>query len=664
MWTSTLWLRDYLDPVPPLAEAAELLTMAGFPVEEFRQVNGRDVMDVEITSNRPDLFCHVGVARELAALTGHPFKSPKLQSQRFDQNASIEVAIEDPEGCPHYTGRVIRGVTIGHSPEWMQQRLLDVGLRPINNVVDVTNFVLFELGQPLHAFNLDKLQGSVVVRRALDGESIKTLDGTDRKLLASDLVITDDSGPIALAGVMGGEATEVSETTVDIFLESARFDPLSVRKTSRRLKLMSDSSFRFERGLDPTLAHRAGERAAGLIAESAGGTIEEGVSEAGVEGMKPKDLTMRWSALPRLLGVDFDRDRIVSAFEKLGLSPSPDDGGVTCTVPTHRLDLNIEVDLVEEAARIIGYDAIPTRDHITIEVEPENPRLKVENLIRDLLTAAGHDEAITFSFIGDDLRDAFVAEGTKLRRVDPNVRKADGHLRPMIVPGLLQAVRHNETVGNGPTAFFELGDVFWQQGDQEHEVRRLGIVGGSFAELRGRIEMVLRRLDPASDVDVEPATRVGFEAGATGAVRWGTSIIGHVGLVDAKLRKTLDLDYSPAMAELDLDDLITGYRPSVAGEKMSRFPAAQRDVSLVVNEDLAYAKLASLAQAGEAMPDLVRVLHSGTYRGKPLEKGTKSVTLTLVFQRDDETVPREVADAQVEHFVDRCKAEFQATLRS
>jgi len=294
------WLGEYLPKPPDAPAAGEALTMGGLPVEVFEQHGDDTVIDVEVTSNRGDCLSHVGVARELSALMDRELREPKTVVAEATTPASsvTSVAIGALDLCPHYTARVIRNVKIGPSPAWMQRRLEAVGLRPINNVVDVTNYVLFELGQPLHAFDFDKLDGRrIVVRRARNGEKLVSIDGHERKLADDMLVIADAARPVAVAGVMGGRDTEVSLATANVLLESARFDPLSVRRTSRTLGLKSDSSYRFERGIDPALPERASARAAQLIVETAGGEILSGIVSAGASGATPQRLSLRLALL-------------------------------------------------------------------------------------------------------------------------------------------------------------------------------------------------------------------------------------------------------------------------------------------------------------------------------------------------------------------------------
>lgn len=667
MKTSLEWLRQYAPDLPDAPAAGEALTMAGFPVEEIDRVGEDDVMDVEVTSNRPDLLSHIGVARELAAVLGLPFsvkapQPPEIPEKTVD---ATSVEIERLDLCPHYAARIIRGVKIGPSPAWLQRRLTGVGLRPINNVVDVTNYVLFETGQPLHAFDFNQLAGGrIVVRTAREGETLRTLDGVDRKLSPDMLCICDARKPVALAGVMGGEESEVTGSTTDLLLESARFDPLSIRNTSRRLRLMSDSSYRFERGLDPTLARRAGDRACELILETAGGTLLEGFADAGSEGHEPRPVTLRFAALDRLLGVQLPREAVIDALDRLGLDPDDNSEEVTCSVPSHRLDLKLEEDLIEEAARIVGYDKIPLREHITVDVRPADVALEAIDLVRDTLTAAGYFEAVTFSFVSDRLRTAFLPEGGTLRRVDPGVRKADGHLRPSLLPGLCESLRYNETVGNHDAKLYEIGNAFYRTGEQAVEERRLTFVGEpNFTACRGVLEALLNRLDARRSVKVVPSHRPGFGNEACGQVMWGETAIGFIGKLDRAVADLLDLRELPAICEVDADALVAGYQPIPQLHALPRFPAVRRDVSLLVANDLPYDRIASLVE-GLELPDVETVEHASTYRGKPLAKDQKSVTLTLVFRNPQRTLSREDADAAIARLVAAAGEKLGAQIRT
>ena len=662
------WLSDYLPQVPPAADAAEALTMGGFLVEHVETVGIDTVLDVEVTSNRPDLLSHLGVARELAALMNLEAKLPDEECQLPKRDVEgIAIQIAAPGLCPHYTARVIRGVKIAPSPDWLRRRLEAVGVRPINNVVDVTNYVMLDLGQPLHAFDLSKIGGGqIIVRRAEAGETLVSIDGHERKLTPDMLVIADAETPVALAGVMGGLHSEVTDATVDVLLEAARFDPLSVRKTARTLAMQSDSSYRFERGLDPTLPARAGRRAAEMIVQVAGGEIVEGVAEAGAGGIEEKVVTMRLDRLNRLLGVEFPRERAVDALKRLGFGVAVEGDALRATVPSHRLDVNQEVDVIEEVARVVGYDAIPTRESINIAVVPPSPEREAANLVRRTLAAAGWFEAITFSFVADKVADDFLPPGASgLQRVTSAVRRADAGLRPSVLPGLLESLRRNEAVGVEGARLFETGSAFWldaQKTPQEHV--RLALVGGDdLRDLRGAIESVLTRLDAARPVRVEPARHPGFGKNACGRILWGEQIVGHLGMIDRAVSDKLDLRDPPPAAELDHAALIAGARPVPQLVPLATFPPVRRDVSFVVPEPTRFADFSDLINR-LSLDHLEAVEYVTTYRGKPLAAGTKSVTLALAFRAADRTLTGAEIDAAVSRAVEAASRELGATVRT
>jgi phenylalanyl-tRNA synthetase beta chain len=676
MNVSLEWLQEYLPgPLTP-EQAAEALTHGGLPVENIQKHGADTVIDVEVTSNRGDCLSHLGVARELTALLAREFRNvqPKApESAAADAAALTSVRIEATDLCPHYTARVIRNVKIGPSPAWLARRLDAIGLRPINNVVDVTNYVMFETGQPLHAFDFDKLEGRrIVVRRAKQGEKLVSLDGLNRNLGPDMLVIADAARPVALAGVMGGRDTEISAATVNVLLESARFDPLSVRKTSRKLMLRSDSSYRFERGIDPTLPERASLRAAQLILETAGGELARGVASAGQSGYCPKQLTLRLAKLRQVLGIDLPPQEVMEAFTRLRLSPVLKGDRIDVTVPSYRLDLNIEVDLVEEAARVIGYDRVPVRDEIAIRVTPPEPRRRALDMVRSTLVAGGYFEAVTFGFVGDLLAGNFVppeaSPGAPLARADAAVRKADAALRPSILPGLLEAVRRNETAGTSGAKLFEIGSTFWNKpataGGGVEERQRLGIVGaGDVREVRGVVERVLGRLDATRPVRVIPEDRLGFARGAAGRIEWGTAVVGHLGKIDRRVADKLSLRDVPAAAELDIEPLLQGAQLVPQLQPLPTFPAAPRDLSLDVAEAVRYEQVEALVRA-VAPHYLEAVRHVSTYRGKSLAKGHKSVTITLVFRSSTGTLTGEQVAASVQQVVDAAKQKLGATLRA
>jgi phenylalanyl-tRNA synthetase beta chain len=669
MKISLEWLSEFLPGIgsgAAVAEAAgEALTHGGLPVESIETSGNDQVLDVEVTSNRADCLSHRGVARELAALLDQSFtdQPPTAVESAAKANSALQVRIYTPALCPHYTARVIRGVKIGPSPAWLVRRLEAVGQRSVNNVVDITNYVMFELGQPLHAFDLDRLSGGeIIVRTAAAGESIISIDGHERKLTSDMLVIADAKRPVALAGVIGGRDSEVTDGTVNLLLESARFDPLSVRKTARQLALKSESSYRYERGIDPLLPVYAGLRAAHLIVEIAGGTAVGDVMQAGYDGRIHVSLVLRRSKLRSVLGVDLDPAEVTAALTRLGFDPREQAGGWIVSVPSYRLDVNLEIDLVEEVARLIGYDRIPVRDEISIRLTPPDLSKRTLDHIRHHLAASGYSEAVTFSFVSDALAKDFIpAEAASLPRADASVRKADAYLRPSLLPALVEAIGRNESAGVPGACLFEIGSVFWNdQAKNLVETRHLGLAGGELRQVRGTIDSLLARLEPSWKCEVIPSPCPGLSS--SGKIEWNGQLIGWIGLVNKSVSDKLGLRQVPAAAELELAALLRGARHVPQLRPLPRFPAVRRDLSLVIPEKTRYAALEkSIAELH--LSHLEEMEYVTTYRGKPLEKGSKSVTITLIFRSAKGTLTSEEVDGSVNRVIQAVRESLGATLR-
>lgn len=667
MKISLEWLNaDYFPTNSVKAQAvADALTNGGLPVESIESHGSDAIIDVEVTSNRGDCLSHVGIARELSALLNIPATIKPLPSPAESNelaSSAMRVRIDAPDLCPHYTARLIRGVKIAPSPPAIARRLEAIGVRPINNIVDVTNYVMFEMGQPLHAFDFSKITGGqIIVRNAARGETIVSIDGRKRDLASSMLVIADAQRPVALAGVMGGLESEVTNSTVDVLLESARFDPLSVRKTARALAMKSDSSYRFERGIDPSLPARASLRAAQLILETAGGQLAKGIVQAGADRAPERKITLRLSQLRRIIGIDLPPGEVVQAFTRLGFAPTVKDASIEVTVPSHRLDIREEIDLVEEAARLLGYHRIPLREEISIRLTPPDRKSTTQETICQTLVGGGYFEAITFSFISDSLRSDF---GNASFRADAAVRKADAALRPSLIPGLLESIRFNESNGNPAARLFEIGSIF--NADPKgalNERRAIAWVGGDLRHVRGMAETLLSRLDADRELSVVPDSHPGFANGAAGRLVWGDrGTIGYLGQIDRAVAGKLSLRDIPAAAELDLALILDGARDVPQLKPLSRFPAVRRDVSLIVPENLRYEKIDSLIH-GLKLEFLESVDFVTTFRGKPLEAGTKSVTIALVFRSPNATLTGEQVEGSVQKAIDAARAQLGATLR-
>ena len=459
------WLKDYVDPGLDPAEAGARLTAVGIPLDSLDRADGDTVLDFDVTTNRPDCMNHLGLARELAVATGTELREPSREPAPSGATPASELAsleVEAPDLCGRYTALVIRGVKVGASPAWLSRRLSAIGQRPINAVVDATNYVLWEMGQPLHAFDLARLSGRKIrVRRAKPGEPLTTLDGIARKLDPEVLVIADDRRAVAVAGVMGGLDSEISLSTTDILLESAHFDPVSVRKTARRLGLHTDASHRFERGADPEITLRAAERCARLITEVAGGTAAPGCLESRAAPPFSREIPLRPERVRRLLGLQVGDGEMRRILELLCCAVDPRDPGLwRVSTPSFRGDLSLEEDLVEEIARHHGYDRIPTtlpRVLVFPEGRPE-PDRRIRR-VQEAMLRCGFTEALNLSLVSDADNEILGRDGAGLKVVNP-LSEGQDRLRTGLLPGLLRNLVHNLNQGSEEVRLFEIGRAF------------------------------------------------------------------------------------------------------------------------------------------------------------------------------------------------------------
>ncbi len=680
------WIADYLSPAPAAQNAADVLMNAGLPVESIVDAVGKDgkttqVLDVEVTSNRTDCFCHVGLARELSAVAGGTFAGPKIAIQESTMAAASLTAVQiQSADCSYYSARIIRNVKIGPSPEWLQRRLTAIGLRPINNVVDVTNYVLMELGQPLHAFDFDRLGGKkIVVRRATTGEKLPAIDGKEYGLTPSMLVIADEKSPAAIAGVMGGKVSEVTELTTNILLESARFDPLSIRTTSRALGLKSDSSYRFERGIDPAMAEAASRRACQLIMQIAGGELAQGAVIAGEVKVRNIQASMRFKRYQQVIGIPIVPERAVAILSALGFSPwvdegnapTPEDDALTTRIPSHRLDVEREIDLIEEISRVDGYQRVPTLSRIAHAVMPEAVQEKAKRALRAALVEAGFSEAVTVTFIAEGEAAAF-AQAKQLIHPQHGGWKTDV-LRPSLIPSLLAARRTNQYAGIPDARLFETGAVFAQIGEAlgkpPAEMRMLTAIAGDLSALMALLPLMMDRLNPAARTAVQPKDYPFLTRGTSGEISLNyegkQAAIGYAGMLPAELQKKYDLRHGVAAIELQLEPLLAIFEPVRRAAPVPRFPGVTRDLSVVVAESVRWADIQS-ALAGAKLHFLAPegIEFVTTFRNAQIGADKKSLTLTLQFRDQSRTLTSEEVDAQVKIAIELLAARFQAALRA
>jgi phenylalanyl-tRNA synthetase beta chain len=689
MIVSVDWLSDYVQvPVPPETLGLRL-AMAGLNHESTQVVGNDTAIELEVTSNRADCLGHVGVARELAAIFSRPLSVPDPRPLESANAVEDTVAIEiaDSSVCPCYHARVIRGVRVGPSPKWLVDRLATLGIASVNNVVDVTNYVMMECGQPLHAFDLAKLRGSrIIVRRASEGEEFVAINHRRYELSPQMCVIADAVGPVALAGVMGGAESEIGAATVDLLLESAQFAPLAVRAAARGLSLSSDSSYRFERGPDPQAVDWAGRRAAQMILEIAGGRLERGVAAAGAIRCERAMIRLSPATVRRVLGIDVEADRQHAILRELGFEQRATvDGGTEWQSPSWRRDVTREIDLVEEIARIEGYDHVPEDLPVTPRPIETSRRDTVAALAAEAFVAAGLFEAMTRSVV-DERLDAVSAgwsEEPSLRVRPPLVRGAD-RLRRTLVPSLLEAMGTNAAVGSPHGDLFEMARLYLPGREAgtlpEEPVAASFVLAGGYAEAKGVVEAVLGRLaidgsgyGRGAAVRYRPTEFDLFEGGRAAEILLPAATDSHgardenrfrrVGVIGEIRRAVLErfgLAAPVAAAELLLDRL----DGEVAGERAivrpSDFPAVDRDLNLVVDERIPWAEVASvIAEAAGPLLERLR-LEQVWSDAEKLGAGRKSLLVSVRLRSRDGTLSgeetRRIIDTAVTLAAERCGA--------
>jgi len=669
MKISLAWLREYVDYEGAVEALEELLTGVGFPVEEVRQVGSDWMLDVEVTSNRSDCLGHIGVAREVAAATGAAFRMPSVDFSEGGASVSERTSVtnEASDLCGRYTARLVEGVKVGPSPSWMVERLETVGLRGINNVVDITNYILMEVGQPLHAFDFARLaEGRIVVRRAKAGERMVTIDHSTVDLDESMLVIADGRSAVALAGIMGGLSSEVGDGTEAVLLESAHFDPLSIRSTSRSLGVSSESSFRFERDVDVEMAEWASRRAASLLAELAGGQVISGVVDSFPKKVDACRVRMRLSRLRSLVGIEIALEEVVGILGRLGFEPVYDgEEAVVCTVPSWRGDVTREVDLIEEVIRVHGYDKVPVRKEIAIRVVTQDRYQQSVGRATGALSGCGFYETVNVSFVEDRHWEALMGEGFEPVRVQDMSRRSNNALRPSLLASLLGVRKRNQDVGNGRCDLYELAAVHASGGAGAVPQERISLAlcsDGDFWELRGVVEAVATSLNRKAQVSCEGAA-VSWAASGTGArILVDGVAVGVMGRASERVVELFDLSDVVSLAELDFGQLNQLEPGEVGIVPLSRYPGVRRDLSLVIGESASWQEVVDVINgAGAAYLQATRFV--GIYRGKGVASGKKSLTLSLDFRREDQTLTHEEVDAEQERLLAVLKEKLGATLR-
>ena len=684
MIISTNWLADYVQFPGTTADLVARLLMAGLNHESTMAVGDDEAVEIEVTSNRPDCLGHIGVAREAALLCGRPLHVPDPRPLEGGVLAARSVAVDilAPDICPFYTARVIRGAKVGPSPKWLVDRLRTVGVASVNNVVDVTNYVMLEAGQPLHAFDLARIRGGrIVVRRAVAGEPFQAINHKTYELSERMCVIADAERPVALAGVMGGADTEITAATTDILLESAQFAPLPVRAAARGLVLASGSSYRFERGPDPAMVEWASRRAAALILDLAGGTLEAGFVEAGRLACTPALIPLDPARVAEVLGIDVPPQRQRAILTGLGFvsdQQAPD----RWRAPTWRRDAWREIDLVEEIARIEGYDRVPENVAIAARPVEWSPRERTIRAAGEVMVAAGFCEAMTRSVVAAPLEETASPWGTAepLTISPPLVRGAD-RLRRTLLPSLLEARAGNVAVGTADADLFEIARGYLARPaaaepapSPAEEPLLLGCVaGGGFARGKGLAEAVLARLGvtdraAADSVGYRPIELDLFAPGRGAEIvltrpAAESRRVGVVGEAAPGQLRRYGLDGPLVLVELRLDWLSFAVDRAVQLERPSDFPAVDRDLNLVVAADVPWGRVAATirAAAGRLLDDcrLVQVWEDAERLGA----GKKSFLVALRLRSDSGTLSGAEAARTSDAIVAACTRELGAELR-
>lgn len=662
-------------------------TPVGLPLSKALQLEDH-LLEVAVTPNRGDCLSILGIAREVAAIEGRPLKVPKVQV--VEDGPAVEtlssISVLDTELCPRYAARIIEGITVGPSPPWLRRNIESVGLRSINNIVDVTNFILMELGQPLHAFDFDRLrENRIVVRRASADERFVTLDGVERTLHDDTLLICDGIGPVAIAGIMGGLNSEITQDTRRVLIESAYFQPQSTRRTSKKLGLRTESSYRFERGVDPEGLVRALDRAAQLMQEVGGGRIARGRLDVYPHPMVSPVLTLDVDRTNRFLGTALTSGEMADALRSIELGVEEvNQAQLRVAVPSFRPDITRAVDLMEEVARLIGYDRIPvTAPVASIETEPPSDHLLMRQELKEILEGAGFFEVLTYSFVGQDAlqRLGFAPDDPRLHPIpvmNP-ISEDQGVMRTTLMAGLLQTACHNFNRGNEDLRIFELGKVFLPRTGEalpEEPHHLAGLMSGrrcpqllydrqgevAYEDVKGVVEAVLEPFHARSLEFLNEPLPPYLDPSHGASVFLEGCCVGFLGTLHQDVAKAFDLDREILVFELDFEQCYAHRRPLPLFRGLPRFPSVSRDIALILEEGVPIQSPVNFIRDLQE-PLLAQVEVFDLYRSPQLGENKKSVGYRLVYRSGD----RSLTDAEVnrihEGIVQKVLDHFAASLR-
>jgi len=668
---SELGLAESSSGIMSLSETADLGS-------DFRDLMALDdaLIEVDLTPDRGDCLSLAGIAREVSVINQVELIQPLIEDVASEHDEIFAVEVKAPSACPRYLCRVIKGINPqAKTPDWMVEKLRRGGVRAINPVVDVTNFVMLELGQPMHGFDLSKLSSAIVVRMAEQGEKLTLLDGQEITLNNDSLLIADQQRPLALAGIMGGEDSGVSDTTTDVLLESAFFAPLAIVGKARSYGLHTDSSHRFERGVDWRLQHKAMQRATALLLSIVGGQAGP-VNEVESSADLPAEviIELRRNRVQQLLGIALTDDQIEDILTRLGMQLSVNDDGWQVTVPSSRFDITIEVDLIEEIARIYGYDNIPTkRSLVSIDMHPAKENAFDLLRAKRLLVARDYQESITYSFISPEMAELLSPGAQQIQLANP-ISADMAVMRATLLPGLIQTMQHNIARQQSRIRLFESGLRFSQTDKLEQKPMLAGLIAGpyeaeqwsaskrqvDFYDIKGDLEAVLSLTADAAGFSFERAENPVLHPGQSARVMRNGQAIGWVGMLHPQLEKKLALGMHTYVFEISLEALNDGKLPVFS--PLSRFPSIRRDLSLVMPESLAFADVENCVKnASSAIIKDIRLFD--VYTGDNIDSGLKSLALSLILQDSSKTLTDEEVEKATAAVVSALSAELQVELR-
>ncbi len=684
------WLKEYVNTNLPTAELGHILTMGGLEIESTEWVElpgGRktEVIELNVTPNRGYCLSFIGVAREVASLLNCACRLPsplaEIEKKMGTIPATEKVSVVNEEAtlCPRYSAMVVENVKVGPSPQWLAERLLAVGLRPINNVVDITNFVMMEYGQPLHAFDHALLAGQrIVVRRARQDEPFSALDGSNIKLDSSALVIADAEKPVALAGIMGGLNSQVSANTKTVVLESACFDPSVVRKGSKKFGLRSDSSYRFERGVDIEAVIAAQSRAALLICELAGGTLCAGKIDLYPSPQPGKPILLRVSRVNKILGSSFSAEQIKGFIERLGFKVEKKTSDeFLVQVPSFRPTLAREIDLIEEVSRLSGYDSFAVeRPLAAINPVPVSPKQKCTRKIKEVLSHIGYSEVINYSFIEESLAEQFKAVGESIDLSNP-ISADMKTMRTSLIPGLLMTAVRNLSKGQKPVRIFEVGNRYCREPDTKKIFERTqfaALVTGpsendvwkphgknyDYYDLKGALEAILAQFN--LEVDYRLASLEFLTPGKTVECLVNGTVLGYMGELSPQQTRQWALGQGACVFELDMERLVEALPPVVRFVSIPKYPEIYRDISILINKSIPSKEVAVLIHDAGA-PLLSKAELYDCFESKKLEEGKKSLAFALAFQSPDKTLTDDEVNPLFDNIVKTLGEKYGATLR-